>query len=310
MAKLSAWLKTHLRHDPKSPKCHKDQLPFLPTPRRPITPTSFYTATNPFFKLPYDICALILSIAFGRTFHIDLELQEQKWQWRGANCSRDQDGWPCKGYPRAELWNDGCLKSAHSKSRNGYYYRPGIMGFLLSCKQAYAEGIHLLYATSRIFISSQSLLLHLGRLIPAVRLASITSLEVLLSVHDNPNGQHEPSFTLNNMATILSNIKTACPNLLSFAISFYLYSHDEHLLTGPTIPSLDAFYNSMQLRSMRIEVPHVTWRRLRHAMEEYQQHPPSRLRRAEQGFVRCGERWMGGKRGCRRGRRSGIRGRR
>lgn len=41
------------------------------------------------------------------------------------------------------------------------------MGFLLSFKQACAEGIQLLYATSSIFIASPPLLLHLGRLILA-----------------------------------------------------------------------------------------------------------------------------------------------
>lgn len=52
------------------------------------------------------------------------------------------------------------------------------MGYLLSCRQGYAEGIHTLYSANCINIVSQPLLIHIPRLIPPNRLGSITSLEI------------------------------------------------------------------------------------------------------------------------------------
>jgi hypothetical protein len=60
-------------------------------------------------------------------------------------------------------------------------YSIGIMGFLRSCRQAYSEGIDVLYSSNTISIKSESLLRHLPQLIEPNRLGSITSLEVVIT---------------------------------------------------------------------------------------------------------------------------------
>ncbi|KAK3313317.1 hypothetical protein B0H66DRAFT_522255 [Apodospora peruviana] len=55
----------------------------------------------------------------------------------------------------------------------------GVMGWLLTCRQAYAEGIQVLYGTNTFHISSLDLQLNLPRLVPSHHLAGIRSLELL-----------------------------------------------------------------------------------------------------------------------------------
>jgi hypothetical protein len=190
MARLKAWVKKYLQKHPK------DQLPFLSTSRRSVTPTVFDIPTSPFFQLPYDIRSLIVLMALGdRTLHIDLELQERGWKWRGALCESDSRNFsegPFKGHPYGNLWRDQCVSV---RRRDGGYYNPGVIGFLLSCKQAYAEGIHVLWSTNTILISSEPLLLHLPSLIAPARLSSLSppSKYVSTRVSFNPTTAHPVS---------------------------------------------------------------------------------------------------------------------
>ncbi|KYK53974.1 hypothetical protein DCS_05923 [Drechmeria coniospora] len=57
--------------------------------------------------------------------------------------------------------------------------RIGIMGWLLTCKLAYVEGIHVLYRTNTIHIASPALLRSLQHLLPPRRLSDLTSLELV-----------------------------------------------------------------------------------------------------------------------------------
>jgi hypothetical protein len=171
MPKLSAWLKKHLRPSPK--KHPKDALPMLPSPRRPITPESFTTAACLLFQLPWDIRCMIFSIALGgNTLHMDLARQDGTWKWGGLVCSQDGDvsQLPSPRHPWStpRVWNDGCLQ--FQQQRRLPESNVGIMGFLLSCRQAYTEGIGFLYSANSIFIQSETLLLNLPGLIPANRL--------------------------------------------------------------------------------------------------------------------------------------------
>ena len=77
-------------------------------------------------------------------------------------------------------WSDPCMQWVYE--REGKFpeeYKVGIMGFLLSCRQAYSEGIDVLYSHNCISIQSEPLLQHLPQLIAPHRLASITSLEIV-----------------------------------------------------------------------------------------------------------------------------------
>ena len=281
MAGLKAWVKKYLR--PKStiqehPKDH--QLPFLLASRRPVTPTVFDTPTCLFFQLPYDIRSIIVLMALGnRALHMDLELQERGWQWRGALCEsgrRNPSRLPFERnplrHPFGDLWRDDCVSV---RPRYGEYFSPGVTGFLLSCKQAYAEGIYVLWSTNTILITSEPLLLYLPSLVVPDRLNVLASLEIRL----HPLRYNQPTNGLSNilgldpLQPILSNIKTHCPRLRSFVLSFLPASNNERLAFGPTLSLIDDFYRSMRLREMRVEVPYFTLSQLRCDILPYQEHP-------------------------------------
>ncbi|KAI8940057.1 hypothetical protein NX059_003776 [Plenodomus lindquistii] len=265
MGKLSAWVRKHLVfRSGREKKQSKDQLPFLPSSRRPLTPTSssFSTATSPFFQLPYDIRHAIILMAFGqRTLHVDIVHREGTWHWRGGVCIRNfQEVLPSMRYKWLGPCFDACTDGMESRKNTGGIldaHDIGIMGFLLSCRQAYTEGINVLYSANCISIKTEPLLLHLPKLILHNRLASITSLEVIVEAHclrQEENGGL--SFHLDHLKPILDNVATHCRHLQELCLSFIVEQrHGHEVLDGPALPLVDAFWRSMQLRNMRVELP-------------------------------------------------------
>ncbi|EMD58595.1 hypothetical protein GGP41_006050 [Bipolaris sorokiniana] len=260
MAKLRAWVKKHLSSSSDPKKQSKDQLPFLPSSRRPVTPTSLSTPGCLFFQLPGDIRTMILNLAFGRrTLHMDIVRRDEAWQWRGAICHRNlagaqssmRYGWygPWIDY---YTWNAcGCKETPPEECNIG------IMGFLLSCKQAYTEGIDFLYSTNTIDIQSTPLLLHLPQLILSSRLVCIKSLEIVIWAQSTKSDNDKPATTENRLEPILNNIATHCHQLRSLCISFM--ATDENYKKIETLPALhlvDSFYRSTHLRDMRVEIPY------------------------------------------------------
>ncbi|EWG45115.1 hypothetical protein FVEG_06037 [Fusarium verticillioides 7600] len=55
----------------------------------------------------------------------------------------------------------------------------GAMAWLLSCKQAYREGIHVLYATNTFHTASKSMIMNMHDFFQQQRLNSITSVEII-----------------------------------------------------------------------------------------------------------------------------------
>ncbi|CAJ0549643.1 Ff.00g032560.m01.CDS01 [Fusarium sp. VM40] len=55
----------------------------------------------------------------------------------------------------------------------------GVMGWLLSCRQAYQEGINILYASNTFHTSSKRMILRMPALIQQRRLDTITSFEIV-----------------------------------------------------------------------------------------------------------------------------------
>jgi len=278
MAKLRAWIKAHLRSTPKpSPqKKPADQLPFLPSPRRPITPTSLETLTSPFLRLPYDIRSIILATAFPRLIlHIDLFRDEsaREWKWRGAICIRNGE---CQVWMPSWVgpWCDGCVNWRSSCKRGFQGNELGVMGFLLSCRQAYTEGIDVLYSSNCIAIHSEPLLLHLPQLIPTGRLASITSLEIVVTAHRIEHDNGRPTLNQDHLQPILDNVATHCGQLRSLCLSLTLGSNRGYEeLDGNPLPLIDTFYRSMRLRDMRVELPTAGKRAYWPAHDSVEDHP-------------------------------------
>jgi hypothetical protein len=50
-----------------------------------------------------------------------------------------------------------------------------------------------------------------------------------------------------------------CHYLRSFCLSFLVASYGREILNRLTLPLVDAFYYSMQLRDMRVKLPLVTY---------------------------------------------------
>ncbi|KAK3303707.1 uncharacterized protein B0T15DRAFT_421172 [Chaetomium strumarium] len=141
--------------------------------------------------------------------------QPKRWQWFSCVCHRRVveadpiwagDPGPFPPRLRLEPWKDGCI-TAPSFERDPSEWgtlcrcepivvhsdRPmaddecfiGIMGWLLACRQAYIDGIDILYRTNAFHISSLPLLLDLPRLLPPHHLARIPALELIWDLFDH-----------------------------------------------------------------------------------------------------------------------------
>ncbi|KAF5549995.1 hypothetical protein FMEXI_4001 [Fusarium mexicanum] len=186
-----------------------------PSPSSETLPQSQQTA--PFFQmLPYEIRRQVLIEAFGdRTIHMDLTynhppmqgnkrthamIQEwrlgldksrpKSWYWRGCTCHHKPPPWhpaiATESYSARAVDKDRCciglgqccdMWSKNSKDLYGCWI--GAMGWLQTCRQAYTEGIDVLYTTNTIHISSATLLVDLTAYILPQRLSSIRALEII-----------------------------------------------------------------------------------------------------------------------------------
>ncbi|VUC35446.1 unnamed protein product [Clonostachys rosea] len=173
-----------------------------------------------FSMLPAEVRRYILIHAFGhRTMHMHLTFQSpwaladaepqsstaharldhfirhdrpEKWMWYGCVCHRSEPeddplslgrtrSWPVK---QRSHFLDGCLKGegACSKWPGAWPSKCqiGATGWLRTCRQAYMEGMDVLYGTNTMQISSVTLLRGLQDILPSTPLSQLTSLELVL----------------------------------------------------------------------------------------------------------------------------------
>ncbi|CAG9987648.1 unnamed protein product [Clonostachys byssicola] len=119
--------------------------------------------------------------------------EPEQWIWQGSVCHRNlPDDEPGKRFweelePSEDFCRYGGLgitdvgdicKMWHEKDGEASC-NIGAIGWLLSCRQAYKEGIEVLYATNTIHSASKLMLLNLDKLLPPQRLSSIKSLELI-----------------------------------------------------------------------------------------------------------------------------------
>ncbi|UZP43211.1 hypothetical protein NXS19_011027 [Fusarium pseudograminearum] len=185
---------------------HVQEIPFLPDPRpRVLTPLGFRDdepATNgplalcqssSWFKVPLNIRRHILRLAFGdRRLHISLTYwsrnRESKdtqttaeWDWSGRFCNRPELPGQLPAYVASDP-ND-------RKATRFFQRNIGAMGWLLSCRQNYAEGIDVLYSTNAIFMSGEAMILHISRLLLPQRLAHMTYIEIRWPIRPAPSSK-------------------------------------------------------------------------------------------------------------------------
>ncbi|KAF5554539.1 hypothetical protein FMEXI_2007 [Fusarium mexicanum] len=192
--------------DPPLPSSHDGQPRRLLTPEPPQSGTvATGKANGAFFdRLPTEIRTRILRLAFGdRTVHVDLICgypifpdskrhgglrqlpysvchrlppsgvinsrgpgydpqpcdDECVFGWNGRNGFRPQcEHWPGEGPEKCSV---------------------GAMGWLLACKQAYREGIHVLYSTNTFHTASKEMILNIHDFFQQQRLNAITSVEIV-----------------------------------------------------------------------------------------------------------------------------------
>ncbi|OTB14868.1 hypothetical protein K445DRAFT_318777 [Daldinia sp. EC12] len=180
------------------------------------------TASSFLQRIPVEVRRMILIEAFGnRTLHLDLRLippdndaQKQRidsgidpgevgylqrntshpkpWRLFGRVCQHDIE--PCAhgigSFPKP--YTDVCLgataSSSHARLRTPpYQCFLGVMGWLLTCRQAYTEGIEVLYSTNDFHIPNGNIIHVLPSLIRAENRAMITSVEMVWQLNLQTN---------------------------------------------------------------------------------------------------------------------------
>lgn len=214
------------------------------------------------------------------------------WRWGSTVCHRDI---PRKNNRMMRYktgpWDDSCMEGGptwgctYHEGQPPYSCRLLAMGFVLSCKQAYAEGIDIIYGTNCISILSQPMLLHLPKLLLPQRLANIRSMELLVKGYNNTEEFRGTVANLTRLAPALNNISIHCRNLHSLFLSLEIpeYSDIDELMAGPMLPTIDAFYLSMDLREMVLEVPEHIYNSIRDRAVSVEPFHPLEPKQPEKG---------------------------
>ncbi|KAJ4040598.1 hypothetical protein NW756_010980 [Fusarium oxysporum] len=134
-------------------------------------------------------CGIVIENMYGDRQRVVDDTKPSSWLWWGSVCHRlppdldvSRTGPMTHGGPDGP-WADTCRvgDARHCGSWPGSFpakCRIGTMGWLLSCRQNYAEAIDILYSTNTIIMSNEAMITHLPQLLLPQRLASITSLEI------------------------------------------------------------------------------------------------------------------------------------
>ncbi|KJZ70256.1 hypothetical protein HIM_10337 [Hirsutella minnesotensis 3608] len=110
----------------------------------------------------------------------------RQWRWSGSVCHRLCFSWHLA--PAAEFAYRQPLRDSCWEGWAGCDLWPGetpqkcfvgAMGWLLACRQAYCEGVDVIYATNRFHLRGTHLFAHLPRLIIRPRLDTIASVELV-----------------------------------------------------------------------------------------------------------------------------------
>ncbi|KAF4447889.1 hypothetical protein F53441_8639 [Fusarium austroafricanum] len=199
-------------------KDHIQEMPCLSDPRpRALTPPGFQDEDedmhkdkrpesvvqhSPWFKVPPYVRQDILMLAFGNKrlhmylnfkpeYSYDLEAKGPDklcWQWWGTICNRgtllSHRGPMTFGGNWSGPWHDDCRQKDEQEDI-------GIMGWLLSCRQNYAETIELLYSKNTIMMSGEPIMSHMTQILLPSRLAAITDLDIRWSLDRSPSSEEQ-----------------------------------------------------------------------------------------------------------------------
>ncbi|CAG9982001.1 unnamed protein product [Clonostachys byssicola] len=168
-------------------------------------------------------------------YKVDSSLPK-RWIWRSSDCHRNPP-WDRRS-DEHNKYKDRAVNASEDRCRlggvEGHFCqlwpgeRPhkcfvGAMGWLLSCRQAYCEGVDVLYGTNTIHTASKQMLLHLDKLLLPQRLSTIRSVELVW--HFKPYAldtvEVGPLDDLRTFYTLLKAVPTTFPNLTSFYMALW-----------------------------------------------------------------------------------------
>ncbi|KAK7425754.1 hypothetical protein QQZ08_007729 [Neonectria magnoliae] len=154
--------------------------------------------------------------------HVD-RYRLKQWGWRNSVCRRA---------PLAASSRRRVQAARHRCRIDAGVYRPGkvpsqyfigIMGWLLSCRQAYIEGIDVLYSRNTIHMASKEMIMNLPRLLVPQRLEAITSVEILWDFEPFPESgrksDYQPLADCKSFQAFLNLVPTLFPKMVSLYIS-------------------------------------------------------------------------------------------
>ncbi|KAM0258608.1 hypothetical protein ACHAQJ_003779 [Trichoderma viride] len=154
----------------------------------------------------------------------------KEWTWRSSVCHRNPPAsWrPGQGVQPAEdycrfgqtQWQRTCLVWPGEFPTKCLV---GAMGWLRSCRQAYVEGIDILYSTNTFHTASKEMILNLNSILLPQRLSSITSVELLWDFAPFPSIHPEvikpPLSDMASYQSFLDVIPTTFPAIRKLHIS-------------------------------------------------------------------------------------------
>ncbi|KAK7922956.1 hypothetical protein PG985_007027 [Apiospora marii] len=169
--------------------------------------------------------------------------QPREWTWWSSVCHRN---FPSRHFHRSPPGDRNFVDPAEDRCRRPYggqislycEYYPGtmpskcfigVLPWLLTCRQAYIEGIDILYATNRLHIAHAGILINLTRFLTPERLQMIRDVELVWSLCLSSSGAdrewtigaEEDQFRdVYDRLTMLSHIPRVLPNLQLLHLSF------------------------------------------------------------------------------------------
>ncbi|KAI1416112.1 hypothetical protein F5Y13DRAFT_206133 [Hypoxylon sp. FL1857] len=230
--------------------------------------------------------------ANAQLFHPSLRdnTQPQEWTWWSCVCHRRSPSSDFRPHPpgvglHSEEPALDCCRDPSGLPPSSCELYPGqlpgkcfigVIGWLLACRQAYIEGIHVLYSTNRFHIASAELAYCLPRLLPSQHVAAINEVELSWNIdaapdvlfYWNANKKRRPRY--GERVAMLTRLPQALPNLRYLYLSivgimfigppqYVLSGQMLYNATGNILRPFEAVIAQMpRLQECRIALP-STW---------------------------------------------------
>ncbi|RKL32161.1 hypothetical protein BFJ72_g10741 [Fusarium proliferatum] len=181
-------------------------------------------------------CGIVMENMYGAKLRVVDDTKPRSWIWWGSVCHRlppdldiSRTGPMTHGGPDGP-WADTCRigEALYCDSWPGSFpsnCRIGIMGWLLSCRQNYAEAIDILYSKNTIIMANEAMITHLPQLLIPHRLASITSLEISWNLKPRYESGFWNAFDEADLKATCGMISTQFPQLCRLYLSLERSRH-------------------------------------------------------------------------------------